>query len=578
VSVGGAPHGAGTNPCSTLAAVEGVSARRGPANTPDFRVLFEAAPALYLVLTPELEIVAASDAYLQATMTERDAIVGRPLFEVFPDDPADPAADGVANLRSSLERVLARRAPDTMAIQRYAIRKPGSDDEFEERYWSPVNSPVLEGGRVCYIIHRVEDVTEFVRLRQIDDEREQLAAELLGKADRMEAEIFLRAQELQQANRRLVELDHAKSEFLSRMSHELRTPLNAVIGFAQLLSMDDLSREQQQSVQDINRAGRHLLDLINEVLDIARIESGHLQRSGEPVGVQDVLEQSVDLVRAHAERLGITLEVRRADAALQVLGDRQRILQVLVNLLSNAIKYNRPNGRVDITTGTTHGRVRIAVTDTGHGLPPSSVDRLFVPFERLEATNGEIDGTGVGLALARGLVERMGGTVGVDSTVGTGSTFWFELELADGHRGIEAPGSVTPVPLGPPESARQLRVLYIEDNQSNLRLVERMFGLRSNVTLIAATHGRLGLELATEHLPDVVLLDLHLPDIDGDEVLGHLRADTRTRDIPVAVISADATPGQITRLKAAGADEYFTKPIDVQELLSFVDQVAQATP
>jgi signal transduction histidine kinase/ActR/RegA family two-component response regulator len=554
--------------------MSGPSPRPAAAPTPDFRVLFEAAPALYLVLTADLTIAAVSDAYLEATMTTRDGIVGRRLFEVFPDDPDDPNADGVRNLASSLDRVRRRRTADTMAIQKYSIRRPESDGGgFETRYWSPVNSPVLSGGQLTYIIHRVEDVTEFVRLRELDAEQQQMTADLQARAQQMETEIFLRSQELQLANDRLVQLDQARSEFLSRMSHELRTPLNAVIGFAQLLTLDELSPTQRHSVQDISRAGRHLLDLINEVLDIARIESGDLDLSVEPVEVDEVIAASIALVRAQAERAGIAITTSAADESHLVRGDRQRLLQVLVNLLSNATKYNRPGGRIHVACDPAERGWRISVADTGPGIPASSVEKLFVPFERLGAQHTNVEGTGVGLALVHGLIERMGGTIGVDTVEGEGSTFWFELEAAT--RAEDEPALVDPAPRATPRSSTpQIRVLYIEDNQSNLRLLERVFALRDNVTLMTATHGRLGIEIAIEHRPDLVLLDLHLPDLDGDEVLERLRADASTADIPVAIVSADATPGQILRLRNAGADEYFTKPIDITELLAFVDHLA----
>jgi signal transduction histidine kinase len=264
----------------------------------DFRSLFESAPGCYLVLDPELVIVAVSDAYLHATMTRREDILGRGLFEVFPDNPDDPDATGVGNLRASLDRVRHGRVSDTMAVQKYDIRRPEAEGGgFEIRYWSPLNTPVLRAdGDLAYIIHRVEDVTEFVRLQERGTEQQQRNA-------RMEAEILQRSKELQAANRQLRAADAAKSEFLSRMSHELRTPLNAILGFGQLLQLDELSDQQHDSLDHILSGARHLLALINEVLDIAAIEAGGLQVSLEPVAAAE----AVMLMRPLADQHGIVL-------------------------------------------------------------------------------------------------------------------------------------------------------------------------------------------------------------------------------------------------------------------------------
>ena len=382
------------------------------------------------------------------------------------------------------------------------------------------------------------------------------------------------------AERRRAEIEAAranaaKSEFLSRMSHELRTPLNAILGFAQLLEMDDLAPHQRENVAPILTGGHHLLKLINEVLDISRIESGRIQLSPEPVPVQEVLRETLDLVRplaadAHVEVREEPFEERH------VAADRQRLKQVLLNLLSNAVKYNRSGGTVTVSCGESGtGRLRISVIDTGPGISPEMRERLFVPFDRLGAERQGIEGTGLGLVLSRRLVEAMGGTLGVDSAVGQGSTFWVDLALVEAPAGQPGREHEVTVP-------RQERwepaatVLYVEDNLSNFTLIERALAAHRNVKLLPAMQGRIGLDLAREHHPDLILLDLHLPDIDGDEVLARLRAELETREIPVIVISADATQGQIERLRAAGAREYLTKPLDIVEFLKAVDDVLSA--
>jgi len=535
----------------------------------DFRSLFESAPGCYLVLDPELVIVAVSDAYLHATMTRREDILGRGLFEVFPDNPDDPDATGVGNLRASLDRVRHGRVSDTMAVQKYDIRRPEAEGGgFEIRYWSPLNTPVLRAdGDLAYIIHRVEDVTEFVRLQERGTEQQQRNA-------RMEAEILQRSKELQAANRQLRAADAAKSEFLSRMSHELRTPLNAILGFGQLLQLDELSDQQHDSLDHILSGARHLLALINEVLDIAAIEAGGLQVSLEPVAVAEVAAEAVMLMRPLADQHGIVLVSPDQPCADHVLGDRQRLKQILLNLLSNAVKYNRVGGSVELACDrVAGGRLRITVADTGPGIPPDALDRLFVPFERLERDQGAVEGTGLGLPLSQRLAGAMGGTLELTTTVDHGSTFWVELPLTESladrvelHEGRAALVHAQANPAWP-----ALTVLCIEDNASNLELVEQVLNRLPHVTLIPAMRPQLGLDLAAEHHPDLVLLDLHLPDMPGQEVLRRLRANPSTADVPVVVLSADARPSQIERMLDQGARAFLTKPLDVKELLALLD-------
>jgi len=535
----------------------------------DFRSLFESAPGCYLVLDPELVIVAVSDAYLHATMTRREDILGRGLFEVFPDNPDDPDATGVGNLRASLDRVRHGRVSDTMAVQKYDIRRPeAAGGGFEIRYWSPLNTPVLGAdGELAYIIHRVEDVTEFVRLQERGTQQQQRNA-------RMEAEILQRSKELQAANRQLRAADAAKSEFLSRMSHELRTPLNAILGFGQLLELDELSDQQHDSLTHILSGARHLLALINEVLDIAAIEAGGLQVSLEPVAVAEVAAEAVMLMRPLADQHGILLVGPDQPCADQVLGDRQRLKQVLLNLLSNAVKYNRVGGSVELACDrVAGGRLRITVADTGPGIPPDALDRLFVPFERLERDQGAVEGTGLGLPLSQRLAGAMGGTLELTTTIDHGSTFWVELPLTESladrvelHEGRAALVHAQANPAWP-----ALTVLCIEDNASNLELVEQVLNRLPHVTLIPAMRPQLGLDLAEEHHPDLVLLDLHLPDMPGQEVLRRLRANPSTADVPVVILSADARPSQIERMLDQGARAFLTKPLDVKELLTLLD-------
>ena len=369
--------------------------------------------------------------------------------------------------------------------------------------------------------------------------------------------------------------NRSKSEFLSRVSHELRTPLNAVLGFSQLLQLDELSSEQEQSVRQITRGGRHLLDLINEILDISQIETGTLALSPEAVPVRAVIAETIDLLQPLAAERGITLldDGTPPGSPVHVFADRQRLKQILLNLVGNGIKYNREGGTVSISCSEpAGGTVRVQVTDTGPGIAPEHLELLFTPFERLGAERTTIEGTGIGLALSRRLAEVMGGVLGVESTPGRGSTFWVEFPQVEGPVDrLERLGEV-----GAPVPARPLpdrpAILHVEDNLANIQLVERVLAQRPGVRLIPAMQGRLGLELARQHRPVLVLLDLNLADVGGEEILRALRDDPLTATIPVVIVSADAMPRQVQRLLAAGATAYLTKPIDVRQLLELVDR------
>jgi signal transduction histidine kinase/CheY-like chemotaxis protein len=365
--------------------------------------------------------------------------------------------------------------------------------------------------------------------------------------------------------------NRAKSVFLSRMSHELRTPLNAVLGFGQLLELDELSAEQRDSVEHIMKAGRYLLGLIDEVLDISRVESGELRLSFESVSLRDVVGEAVGMVWPLAMARVVRIDGLVAGGEEHVRADRQRLQEVVVNLLTNAVKYNREGGEVSVVCeAVSDGRLRLVVADTGIGIAEQDLARLFLPFERLGAEQSDVEGTGLGLTLTKQLVEAMGGEIGATSQTGVGSSFWVELPLADAPP--ERPEETVPPAVAPaPISARARTVLYVEDNLSNVELVERIVARRPEVTLVVAMQGRFALELAREHQPSLILLDLHLPDVSGEQVLRQLRADPGTSATPVVMLSADATSGQIQRLRANGATDYLTKPFDVARLLAVID-------
>ena len=377
---------------------------------------------------------------------------------------------------------------------------------------------------------------------------------------------------LREAKEEADRANHAKSDFLSRMSHELRTPLNSILGFGQLLDRQSPTEMQRPRIRYILSAGRHLLNLINEVLDISRIEAGTLQLSVEPVCLEEAIGEALDLMRPLAAERTITLATNCAlDTATYVLADRQRLKQVLINLLSNAVKYTAVKGCVTVSFADSgKDLTRISVRDTGAGIPVDKLARLFTPFDRLGAEQSAVEGTGLGLALCQRLVHAMNGSIGVNSTLGSGSNFWLDLPHA------QSPLQTLSVTRGPLPSELQVaeesrRILYIEDNFSNVTLVDQMLAERPALELMTAMQGRVGLELARQHAPDLILLDLHLPDMPGWQVLAQLKADQLTREIPVVIISADATSPQIKRLLSAGARAYLTKPIDIAEFFRVIE-------
>jgi PAS domain S-box-containing protein len=363
----------------------------------------------------------------------------------------------------------------------------------------------------------------------------------------------------------------AKSEFLSSMSHELRSPLNAILGFAQLMETGSPlpTPAQKASIDQIIKGGWYLLELINEILDLALIESGRLSLSPEPVSLRDVMLECQAMIEPQAQKSGIRIRFPRIEIPYFVKADRTRVKQVLINLLSNAIKYNRAQGAVEVMCRTsTEQRLRISVQDTGEGLPPEKLAQLFQPFNRLGQEAGSEEGTGIGLVVSKRLVELMGGEIGVESTVGTGSVFWIELNLADEPQptaGVAEP--IVPIEVHIQHGAAPRTLLYVEDNRANLQLVEQLIARRPDMRLLSAGDGTSGIALARTHQPAVILMDINLPGMSGTQALKILREDPVTAHIPVLAISANAMPHDIKKGLEAGFYRYLTKPINVNEFM-----------
>ena len=550
--------------------------------TPDFRALFESAPGLYLVLTADLRIVAVSDAYLAATMTRREAILGRHIFDVFPDNPDDATATGVRNLRASLERVLQTGVADTMAVQKYDIRRPAQDGGgFEERYWSPVNSPVFTGGStVKYIIHRVEDVTEFVRLKQQEVDRTERHAALEDRAQRMEAEVFLRAQQLQDVNeqlRRANDANRAKDEFISIVSHELRTPLNVIQGWLWQLKRPGASADiQRRALEIIERNIAVQARLVDDLLDTSRAAIGKLHLKKRLVDLCQAAQAAVDAIERHAQMKRLALRFTAPETPMFMWGDAERIQQAISNLLSNALKFTPEDGTVDVTVAREGNRARIRVSDTGSGVPAEFLPSMFEPFAQADtSTARQFGGLGLGLAIVKQIVTLHGGAVTAESGGdGQGTTVTLEFPI--------------PAVLEEPEARLQRR-------ETGTTLERRLYGVKvlvvddepeacEAVRLVLEDHGALvhtamsageALETLRDVQPDVLVADLAMPDQDGYELIREVRRRNAGGSLPAVALTAYTESARDPALRA-GFQHFTSKPIRPEDLVTVVEGLSDA--
>ena len=419
------------------------------------------------------------------------------------------------------------------------------------------------------------------QLRDLNDTLEQRVAERTEELAKISAALKQTNIELERARVKSEQASRAKSEFLSSMSHELRTPLHAILGFTQLLhsATPPPSADDAEHLQQVLRSGWHLLELINEILDLSQIESGTLALSLEPVSLVEIIRECKVMIEPLAQKRGSSIDFVQNDESCNVLADRIRLKQVVINLLSNAIKYGGENGTVTVDfAGISLGRIRVNIRDKGAGLSPEQLEMVFQPFNRLGQELGNEEGAGIGLVLSKRLVEGMGGLIGAVSTVGLGSAFWFDLDAA-----VDAPREVfTPKPWAIASSAGLHRqpqpsrtLLYIEDNPANLKLVEHLLARIPDVRLLSAIEANEGIRIARTYQPDVILMDINLPGLSGIEALSLLREDPATARIPVIALSANAMPRDLRKGLQAGFYRYLTKPLRLHELTETLDSVLE---
>jgi PAS domain S-box-containing protein len=550
------------------------------AREPDFRALFQASPSPYLVMTADFVIVAVNRAYAEATFINPDAVVGRPMFEVFPDNPDDPLADGVVNLRRSLETVVRTRLPDALALQRYDVRAP--DGTFVERYWSPVNTPVLDDdGRVTVIIHRVQDVTDLVRLSEAGQERQRREDALWTRLEQMEADLFTRAREVQDANQRLRELNaqlemttaalraqtRAKDRFLATLSHELRNPLAAVRAALDVLALDLAGHP---ALEVLDRQSAALTRMSDDLLDAARGLTGRLAVQRRRIDLRAVVERVVHDTRSTGGSAGRHVELHLPSTPVSTHGDPVRLAQTIANLLDNACKHTPAGAAISVELDHRGDVAELRVRDTGPGLPPGLAGSLFEPFTRAaDPGRGGPEGLGLGLAVVRSIVAAHGGTVTAhnDPAAG-GATFTVRLPVITGpdEGADDGPATATTAPMAP---TAPLRILVIDDNEDLARSYGSLLQeLGHEVTL--ASSGEHGLTAAQEPF-DVVLCDIALgAGIDGYEVARRLRCSPTHRSTRLVAVSGFGRDEDRARAREAGFDRHLTKPLGMDDLDSLL--------
>ena len=567
----------------------------------DYQLIFEESPDVLLVLLPDsprFTAVAATKARLLSTNSTLEETIGRGLFELFPDNPNNAAADGTRNLRASLERVLATKAADTMAVQKYDIPLP--DGSFEDRYWSPRNIPVLcSQGEIKYILHRAVDVTELVRAGE-------LGQELLGRSQDMEREVVRRSRELDEANRQLREanaklnaLDAAKTAFFSNISHEFRTPLTLMLGPLAACLADPLKLvgdSQRANLQLAYDNAVRLLKLVNSLLDFSRLEAGRLTGLFAPIDLAGLTAELASMFRTAVDIAGLQLTVDCPTLSTPIWIDADLWEKIIPNLLSNAFKYTL-HGEIRVLVSESPTHAHIEITDTGAGIPANELPRIFDRFHRVAGATGRThEGAGIGLALVRELVHLHGGTIAVQSVLDSGSTFRIAIPKGHAHLPPESvlqerkDGSATPLANAhaieaqrwvQQQSANQdllaqgalmgeeLDLVLVVDDNTDLRDYVRSL-LSPHYRVATAADGMAALQMIRECRPAIIVSDVMMPRMNGIELVQAVRSDPETVTIPVILLSARAGGEATIEGLDAGCDDYLTKPFTAQELLARV--------
>jgi len=550
-------------------------------STPDFRSLFELAPNLYLVLAPDLKIVAVNDAYLKATLTKRNEILGKGIFEVFPDNPDDLTATGTGNLRASLKRVLQTKTPDAMAVQKYDIPLP--EGGFEERYWSPLNTPVLtEEGDVRYIIHRVEDVTEFINLKQRGTEQHRLTEELKSRTEQMESEIFQRAQQVQEANKKLREAEQLKSEFFANVSHELRTPLSLILAPVESL-LSNKREENNTYLKTIHNNAIRLLQMVNGLLDFSKVEAGKMTVHREPTDITALINSVLHDFESMLKEKKVTLLSDISTSANHVMIDHYLFERILFNLLSNAAKFTPEGGEVFVRMWMKEEKLYLSVKDTGIGIAESELTHLFQKFRQVEGSSTRrFEGTGLGLAMVKEFTELLGGTVSVKSEPNAGSTFTIDClapraDVSDNTEHKSSRVALVPQYQNASTSNSQvselvrgeaMKVLICEDNEELSEYIASL--LRDWCQIKKAKDGEEALQLVQLWSPDLVLTDFMMPKKDGIAVCTSIKNNPATSNTIVILLTAMTHRDAMMKGWEAKADEYLFKPFHPEELITRV--------
>ncbi|MEA2491065.1 MAG: hypothetical protein QOH21_2857 [Acidobacteriota bacterium] len=519
--------------------------------------LLEAAPGAYLILDTDLTIVGVTKAYLAATMTVREEIMGRALFDVFPDNPHDRHATGTRNLRASLENVLATRQPHAMAVQKYDIRRPPEDGGgFEERYWKPVNTPIVLDGRVAYIIHAVDDVTHLARM-------EYLTGKNAEAADELES---MRA------------ADRAKDEFIAIISHELRTPMTSILGWTRMLALGGLDEPTQREALDaLERSTLAQAKLIEDLLDESRIAAGKLRLDLRALDLRDVVASALSLARPAADAKQIILEADCGDEAYKVFGDPARLQQAVGNLIANAIKFTPEGKRVDLRLTRDASYGVIEVSDTGRGISPALLPHIFERFRQGDNdTTERQSGLGLGLSITRHIVEMHHGSVVASSRGdGQGATFALRMPLHESVTAADIARRDTTARTSALPRLDGVRVLLVEDEVDNRKVLATALRHCGAGVECAGTAAD-ALVVIRNWKPDVLVCDIALPDLDGCAFLTQLRArNDDAATTPALALTVLGRPGEQARITAAGFDLFRQKPIDPIDLAHEVSRLAR---